>query len=91
MDVSRVDPEDVLVDWETVEPADISGEVDENFPRAVSNGERDDKVLVSIRVRPFGNSPLRGDTQRTAARSSSFRSTIAIRPPPRLFFTSTKF
>ncbi|KAH9166098.1 kinesin-domain-containing protein [Lactarius sanguifluus] len=38
MDVSRVDPEDVLVDWETVEPGDISGETT--------------KVLVSIRVRP---------------------------------------
>jgi len=62
MDVSRVDPEDVLVDWETVEPADISGEVDENFPRAVSNGERDDKVLVSIRVRP-SEQPSAWDTQ----------------------------
>lgn len=32
IDDSRVDPEDVLVDWEAVEPADISAEVDENFP-----------------------------------------------------------
>ncbi|KAI9508421.1 kinesin-domain-containing protein [Russula earlei] len=62
MDVSRVDPEDVLVDWETVEPADISGEVDENFPRAASNGDQDDKVLVSIRVRP-SESPSAWDTQ----------------------------
>lgn len=52
MDVSRVDPEEVLVDWETVEPADISGEVDANFFSATSNGNKDDKVLVSIRVRP---------------------------------------
>ncbi|KAH9002781.1 kinesin-domain-containing protein [Lactarius hatsudake] len=53
MDVSRVDPEDVLVDWETVEPGDISGEVDENFLRTTAaNGNKDDKVLVSIRVRP---------------------------------------
>ncbi|KAH9080326.1 kinesin-domain-containing protein [Lactarius deliciosus] len=52
MDVSRVDPEDVLVDWETVEPGDISGEVDENFLRTAANGNKDDKVLVSIRVRP---------------------------------------
>ncbi|KAH9065246.1 kinesin-domain-containing protein [Lactarius vividus] len=52
MDVSRVDPEDVLVDWETVEPGDISGEVDENFLRSAANGNKDDKVLVSIRMRP---------------------------------------
>jgi centromeric protein E len=62
MDVSRVDPEDVLVDWETVEPADISGEVDENFPRAPSNSDKDDKVLVSIRVRP-SESPSAWGTQ----------------------------
>ena len=52
MDVSRVDPEDVLVDWETVEPTDISGEVDENFLRTAAKSNKDDKVLVSIRVRP---------------------------------------
>ena len=54
MDVSGVDPEDVLVDWETAEPVDISGEVDENILRnaANSNLNKDDKVLVSIRVRP---------------------------------------
>jgi centromeric protein E len=52
MDVSRVDPEEVLVDWETVEPADISGEVDDNFLRAAEKANKDDKVLVSIRVRP---------------------------------------
>jgi centromeric protein E len=52
MDVSRVDPEDVLVDWETVEPTDISGDVDENFLRTALNGNSEDKVLVSVRVRP---------------------------------------
>ncbi|KAH9008963.1 kinesin-domain-containing protein [Lactarius pseudohatsudake] len=52
MDVSRVDPEDALIDWETVEPGDISGEVDENFLSTAANGNKDDKVLVSIRVRP---------------------------------------
>ncbi|KAH9991250.1 P-loop containing nucleoside triphosphate hydrolase protein [Russula vinacea] len=50
MDVSRVDPEEVLIDWETVEPADFSGEVDENFLRAAENANKDDKVLVSIRL-----------------------------------------
>jgi centromeric protein E len=65
MDVSRVDPEEVLVDWETVEPADISGEVDENFLTRNSNGNKDDKVLVSIRVRP-SESPSAWDTQANA-------------------------
>ncbi|KAF8476726.1 kinesin-domain-containing protein [Russula ochroleuca] len=65
MDVSRVDPEEVLVDWETVEPADISGEVDENFFRAVENANKDDKVLVSIRVRP-SESPTAWEAQTSA-------------------------
>jgi centromeric protein E len=52
MDVSRVDPEEVLVDWENVEPADISAEVDDNFLRAAEKASKDDKVLVSVRVRP---------------------------------------
>lgn len=62
MDVSRVDPEDVLVDWETVDQADISGEVDENFFGPASNGDKNDKVLVSIRVRP-SESPSAWETQ----------------------------
>lgn len=62
MDVSRVDPEDVLVDWETVDQADISGEVDENFVGSASNGDKNDKVLVSIRVRP-SDSPSAWETQ----------------------------
>jgi len=62
MDVSRVDPEEVLVDWETVEAADISGEVDENFLRTSANGNKDDKVLVSIRVRP-SEAPSAWETQ----------------------------
>ena len=45
MDVSRVDPEDALVDFETVE-ADISGEIDIDDLR---NSGQEDKVLVSIR------------------------------------------
>jgi centromeric protein E len=65
MDVSRVDPEEVLVDWETVEPADISGEVDENFLQAASKGNGDDKVLVSVRVRP-SEDPSAWDTQSNA-------------------------
>jgi centromeric protein E len=62
MDVSKVDPEDVLVDWETVEPTDISGEVDENFLRTAAKSNKDDKVLVSIRVRP-SEAPSAWDSQ----------------------------
>jgi centromeric protein E len=65
MDVSRVDPEEVLIDWETVEPADFSGEVDENFLRAAENANKDDKVLVSIRVRP-SESPTAWEAQTSA-------------------------
>ena len=65
MDVSRVDPEEVLVDWETVEPADISAEVDDNFLRAAEKTNKDDKVLVSIRVRP-SESPSAWETQTSA-------------------------
>jgi centromeric protein E len=46
MDVSRVDPEEVLVDFETVGPGDISAYIDESF---LKDTESDDKVLVSIR------------------------------------------
>lgn len=47
MDVSRIDPEEALVDAETVEPGDISMEIDESL----LNGDygKEDKVLVSIR------------------------------------------
>jgi len=48
MDVSRVDPEEVLVDFRNVEPGDVSGEVDEALLRAAEYG-LEDKVLVSIR------------------------------------------
>ncbi|RDB26446.1 Kinesin-like protein KIN-7L [Hypsizygus marmoreus] len=52
MDVSNVDPEEVLVDYQTptVEPGDISGEVDEAWLRGDHGTE--DKVMVSIRIRP---------------------------------------
>ncbi|KAH9942896.1 kinesin-domain-containing protein [Amylocystis lapponica] len=50
MDVSRIDPEEALVDYQTVEPADVSGEIDEAL--LASDYGKDDKVLVSIRMRP---------------------------------------
>jgi centromeric protein E len=48
MDVSRVDPEDVLVDFQTVDPGDVSGELDENWLSGIDHG-KEDKVMVSIR------------------------------------------
>jgi len=50
MDVSNVDPEQVLVDSQTVEPGDISGEIDEAWLRAADlDHGKEDKVMVSIR------------------------------------------
>jgi len=47
MDVSNVDPEMVLVDSQTVEPGDISGEIDESALH-YDHG-KEDKVMVSVR------------------------------------------
>jgi centromeric protein E len=60
MDVSNVDPEDVLVDFQTVEAGDISGEVDEAWLKAASlDHGKEDKVMVSIRsvISPRNDSP----------------------------------
>lgn len=46
MDVSRIDPEEALVDFETVEAGDISVDMDDEMLRDYG---REDKVLVSIR------------------------------------------
>jgi len=46
MDVSRVDPEEVLVDYQTVEPGDMSGDLDDG---QIPDYGKEDKVLVSIR------------------------------------------
>jgi centromeric protein E len=50
MDVSNVDPEQVLVDYQTIEEAEISGEIDEAWLQAamLDHGTQD-KVMVSIR------------------------------------------
>ncbi|KAI0667610.1 kinesin-domain-containing protein [Trametes maxima] len=53
MDVSRIDPEEALVDSEMVEPGDISADIDESFLQ--SDYGKEDKVLVSIRIRPSEN------------------------------------
>lgn len=50
MDVSNVDPEQVLVDYKSVEPGDVSGEIDEAWLRAAQlDHGKHDKVMVSIR------------------------------------------
>ncbi|KZT11970.1 kinesin-domain-containing protein [Laetiporus sulphureus 93-53] len=49
MDVSRIDPEEAVVDFRTVEPGDASGDLEDT---AITNYGREDKVLVSIRIRP---------------------------------------
>lgn len=46
MDVSRVDPEEAVVDFQTVEDGDVSAEIDE---AALADYGKEDKVLVSIR------------------------------------------
>ncbi|KAL6302818.1 kinesin-domain-containing protein [Sparassis latifolia] len=51
MDVSRIDPEEALVDFQKLEPGDISGEIDEAALVEANYGQ-EDKVLVSIRIRP---------------------------------------
>lgn len=45
MDVSRIDPEELLVDFETVEAGDMSADID---PNMLSDSGQD-KVLVSVR------------------------------------------
>lgn len=51
MDVTNVDVEEVLVDYQTVEPADVSiGEMDEAWLKTVAADHgKEDKVMVSVR------------------------------------------
>ena len=55
MDVSRVDPEEVLVDAQNVDAADVSADIDEAWLATVSDPGKEDKVLVSIRWVPHSN------------------------------------
>ncbi|KAI6113995.1 P-loop containing nucleoside triphosphate hydrolase protein [Pisolithus sp. B1] len=50
MDVSRIDPEEVLVHYQTVEPGDVSGDLEDESQ--IPDYGKEDKVLVSIRIRP---------------------------------------
>jgi len=57
MDVSNVDPESVLVDYQMVEDEEeVSGEIDDSWLQAAMNnhGTRD-KVMVSVRLVLFQN------------------------------------
>ncbi|KAF5386439.1 hypothetical protein D9757_005841 [Collybiopsis confluens] len=56
MDVTNVDPEQVLVDFQNVEPEDVSiGELDEAWLKTVqAEHGKEDKVMVSVRLRPGG-------------------------------------
>lgn len=67
MDVSVVDPESVLVDFETVEAGDISGELDEAWLKTTLREHgHEDKVMVSVRCvlsfHPNQNSSTDGAT-----------------------------
>jgi centromeric protein E len=49
MDIRSIDPEEALVDFQTVDMGDISVDVDESFVDDISEHGSKDKVLVSIR------------------------------------------
>ncbi|TDL20830.1 kinesin-domain-containing protein [Rickenella mellea] len=49
MDVTNVDPEEALVDYQNVDVS--SGDIDEAMLRQIDRG-KEDKVLVSVRIRP---------------------------------------
>ncbi|EKM79626.1 hypothetical protein AGABI1DRAFT_74724 [Agaricus bisporus var. burnettii JB137-S8] len=52
MDVSNVDPEQVLVDYQMIEDAEVSGEIDQAWlDAAMQDHGKHDKVMVSVRVR----------------------------------------
>ncbi|KAF9012655.1 P-loop containing nucleoside triphosphate hydrolase protein [Cyathus striatus] len=52
MDVSNVDPEQVLVDYQTVDPGDVLFDTEDHLVEA---DKADDKVMVSVYVRPSSN------------------------------------
>jgi len=54
MDVSRIDPEDVLLDYSNLESGDgdISADLDESILNDLDHGKQD-KVMVSVRCVAF--------------------------------------
>jgi hypothetical protein len=49
--IHPVDPEAGLLDWKSLEP-DLSAEIDERDLAGISSSTPEDKVLVSVRVKP---------------------------------------
>ncbi|KAG2125626.1 P-loop containing nucleoside triphosphate hydrolase protein [Suillus cothurnatus] len=82
MDVSRIDPEDALVDFQTVEPGDVSADIDEAMTLAPNYG-KEDKVLVSIRIRPTTSAQAAWDhsAQRTIKLFPQYAKSTATTPP----------
>ncbi|KAG1901392.1 P-loop containing nucleoside triphosphate hydrolase protein [Suillus fuscotomentosus] len=82
MDVSRIDPEDALVDFQTVEPGDVSADIDEATILGPNYG-KEDKVLVSIRIRPTTSAHAAWDhsAQRTIKLFPQYAKSTATTPP----------
>ncbi|KAG1732442.1 P-loop containing nucleoside triphosphate hydrolase protein [Suillus paluster] len=85
MDVSRIDPEDVLVDYQTVEPGDVSADIDDSAIPGPNYG-KEDKVLVSIRIRPTTSAVSAHpawdhSTQRTIKLFPQYAKSTATTPP----------
>ncbi|KAG2066908.1 kinesin-domain-containing protein [Suillus decipiens] len=82
MDVSRIDPEDALVDFRTVEPGDVSADIDEAMILGPNYG-KEDKVLVSIRIRPTTSAHVAWDhsAQRTIKLFPQYAKSTATTPP----------
>ncbi|KAF9012770.1 P-loop containing nucleoside triphosphate hydrolase protein [Cyathus striatus] len=83
-DVFNVDPEQVLVDYQTVEPGDVSFDAEDHPVEADKAG---DNVMVSVRMRPLNNlsawSPSRNEISPLLAYHKP------IIPAPTLTFDST--
>ncbi|KIK37238.1 hypothetical protein CY34DRAFT_810523 [Suillus luteus UH-Slu-Lm8-n1] len=81
MDVSRIDPEDALVDFQTVEPGDVSADLDESAIPGPNYG-KEDKVLVSIRIRPTtAHTAWDHSAQRTIKLFPQYAKSTATTPP----------
>ncbi|KAL4073263.1 P-loop containing nucleoside triphosphate hydrolase protein [Scleroderma yunnanense] len=83
MDVSRVDPEEVLVDYQTVEPGDISGDFDES---QMPDYGKEDKVLVSIRIRPTTGHVAWETSIPNTIKLLSQHAKTTLNPPPEFHF-----
>ncbi|KAI9568450.1 P-loop containing nucleoside triphosphate hydrolase protein [Boletus coccyginus] len=83
MDASRVDPEDALVDFETLEPGDVSGDIDES---QLPEYGKEDKVLVSIRIRPTTVQDAWDISVPSVLKLLPQHAKTALTPPPEFHF-----